>query len=116
LDASSRKGSKNKTAGETSEVSTQSGSTQTNPTFSREDLGAAVSECKYHLHKQKKALNFLRSSAPIAEPTNNSELTSGSEDSEDSENSNTPEDNVGDIVCTGYFFKELAENRKSFSC
>ena len=31
-----------KNADETSEVSTQSGSMQTNPTFSREDLGAAL--------------------------------------------------------------------------
>ena len=33
-------------AGDASEVSTQSDSTQINPTFSREDLGAAVSEYK----------------------------------------------------------------------
>lgn len=34
---------KKEKAGETSEVSTQSGSTQISPTFSREDLGAAIS-------------------------------------------------------------------------
>ena len=33
-------------AGDNSEVSTQSVSTQTNPTFSREDLGAAISDYK----------------------------------------------------------------------
>ena len=65
---------------------------------------------------KKKALEYLQSSAQIAGSSNASELNSDSKDSEDSENSNTPEDNVGDIVCTGYFFKELAENRKSFSC
>ena len=87
------RGSKDKTAGETSEVSTQSGSTQTNPTFSREDLGAAVSECKYHLHKQKKALEYLQSSAPIAGSSNASELTSGSEDNDNSDNYNTESSN-----------------------
>lgn len=37
---------KKENADETSEVSTQSGSTQINPTFSRDDLGAAISEYK----------------------------------------------------------------------
>lgn len=37
---------KKENADEASEVSTQSGSTQINPTFSRDDLGAAISEYK----------------------------------------------------------------------
>ena len=44
---------KKENADETSEVGTQSGSTQTNPTFSREDLGAAVSEYKDRVNSEK---------------------------------------------------------------
>ena len=43
---------KKENAGETSEVSTQSGSMQTNPTFSREDLGAAISEYKDRINSE----------------------------------------------------------------
>ncbi len=60
---------KKENAGESSEVSTQFGTTQTNPTFSREDLGSAVSGYRntYKIGKNNSSSENIRTEDPADE-------------------------------------------------